>query len=436
MELSLTAIAVIGIISLLFLLVIGMDIGLAMLIVGFLGYALITGPTAALGMLRQAPATMAASYSLCVIPLFIMMGNFAYASGVSEGLFTVGDKWLSRLPGGLACATIISCAIFGAVCGSTAATAATMGIIAVPAMRKFGYSDALSTGTVSVGGTLGIMIPPSTPLIVYGIMAEQSIGSLFAAGIVPGIMMAALCIVTIIIQVKLNPKLAPSTDRVITWKERIFSLKELFWIVILFGVVLGGMFSGFFTINEAAAFGAFGGLLIMIIRKKFTWKSFKAVMKDSVKTTAMCYLILIGADLFGRFLVISQLPLNLASFIGTLAVSKYLIMAVIVVIYAVMGCFMDALPMITLTVPIFLPIVTQLGFDPIWFGVLCIMVMMLGLVTPPVGLNCYVISGVAKDVPLSQIFKGSFPFFPALSLSIVLIIIFPQIVLWLPNLLR
>ncbi len=430
---DLTTIAALGIVALLVLMVLGMDIGIAMLTVGLVGYCLVTSLPAALGILRQAPATMASNYSFCVIPLFIMMGNFAFASGMSDGLFDVGDKWLSRLPGGLACATVAACAGFGAICGSTAATAATMGVVAIPAMRKYGYDDSLSTGTVSVGGTLGIMIPPSAPLIVYGIMAEQSIGRLFAAGVLPGLLLAALCIAAVIIQVKRNPALAPRTDRVITWKDRFSSLKGLFWVAILFGVVLGGMFTGIFTVNESAAFGALMGLIIMALRRKLTWNSFRAVMKDTVKTTAMTYVILIGADVFGRFLAISQLPMNLASFIKNLDVSKYLVLLIIVAIYAVMGCFMDALPMITLTVPIFLPIVQNLGFDAIWFGVLCILVMELGLVTPPVGLNCYVIAGVAKDVPLSKIFRGSLPFVPAILAAVVLVVLFPGIVTWLPT---
>lgn len=429
-----TTIAVLGIVVLLVLLILGMDIGLAMLLTGTVGYMLITNINAALGVLRQAPATQASNYALCVIPLFIMMGNFCFASGMSEGLFDVGDKWLSKMPGGLSCATVAACAGFGAICGSTTATAATMGVVAIPTMRKYGYADSLSTGAVSVGGTLGIMIPPSTPFIVYGIMAEQSIGRLFAAGVMPGIMTAILCMAVIVFQVLRNKSLAPSTNRKITWRDRLISLKGLFWVAILFIIVLGGMFTGFFTVNEAAAFGAFGGLVIMAIRRRLTWKSFLAVMKDTIKTTAMSYVILVGADVFSKFLAISKLPMTLANFIEGLDVSRYIILVVIVLIYAIMGCFMDALPMITLTVPIFLPIMTSLGFDPIWFGVVCVLVMQLGLITPPVGLNCYVIAGVAKDVPLSTIFKGSLPFVPAILAAVILVTVFPQIATWLPTL--
>jgi tripartite ATP-independent transporter DctM subunit len=301
-------------------------------------------------------------------------------------------------------------------------------------MRKYGYDDALSTGVVSVGGTLGIMIPPSTTFIVYGIMTEQSIGRLFAAGIIPGIVTALLFMTTVVVIVKLKPGSAPKTTEGFTWGERIQSLKGLFWIIILFGVVFGGLFSGLTTVNESAALGAFCALVIMIVRRKFTGRSILKVMKDSIKTTAMVYLILIGAEMFGKFLAITRLPMTLADMIREMNVSPYVVMFIIIVIYAVMGCFMDALPMITLTIPIFIPIILELGFDPIWFGVVCVLVVQLGLITPPVGLNCYVIAGIAKDVPLSKIFRGSAPFIPALLVSILLVILFPEVVLWLPNL--
>ena len=430
---SATTLSVIGIIVLIVLLFLGINIGLGMLFVGFVGYMMAVNINAAIGQLKLAPFTIASNYSFCVIPLFIIMGNFAYASGISDGLFNVGDKFLSRFHGGLGWATIAACALFGAICGSTAATAATMGVIAVPAMRKYGYDDGLACGTISIGGTLGIMIPPSTPFIVYGIMAEQSIGRLFAAGVFPGIMLAVFCCITINIVVRRNPSLAPDTNVRYSLKEKLGSLKGIIWFVLLFGVVLGGMFSGFFSINESAAVGAAFAIVITIIKKRMTWKVFKATMIDSVKTTAMTYVILIGADLFGKFLAITKLPMNLANAISSMNVSRYVVLLMIVVIYAIMGCLMDALPMITLTVPIFLPIILQLGFDPIWFGVVIVLVMELGLITPPVGLNCYIIAGVAKDVPLAKIFKGSAPFIFPVLVAIVVVTIFPQIALFLPT---
>ena len=430
---SLTATAFIGILILLALMFLGMNIGAAMLFVGFGGYFYVVNFHAALGVLQTIPSTQASAYSLVVIPLFVLMGNFAFAAGMSEGLYDVAHKWLGRLPGGLACATIAACAGFGAICGSTTATAATMGTVALPEMRKYRYDDALSTGTVSVGGTLGIMIPPSTPMIIYGIIAQVSIGRLFAAGVIPGVLLAALLILSVVIMVKRNPEIAPKSDK-FTFMEKIKSLKGIVNMVILFGFVFAGMFSGVFTINEAAACGAFIAFVIMALMRRLTIKSLFEVMKDTVKTTGMCFMMLIGATVFGNFLAITQVPMKLASYVSGLNVSPYIVLFFIVVVYAILGCFMDALPMIMLTVPIFLPVILKLGFDPIWFGVIIILVMELGLITPPVGMNCYVISGIAKDVPLSKIFKGSIPFAIALVLCIVIVTAFPSLATWLPTL--
>jgi len=426
-------IAVAGIIALLLLLFLGMNIGLAMLFVGFSGYAVVVNLKAALGILQTVPSTQASTYALSVIPLFVLMGNIAFRSGMSQGLYNAGNKWLSRVPGGLACGTILACAGFGAICGSTSATAATMGSIAIPEMKKYGYSDELATGSISIGGTLGIMIPPSTPMIIYGIIAEVSIGRLFAAGILPGLLLSLLYIMTVVIQVKRNPSLAP-TGETYTLKEKLASLKDLFSMFILFLGVFFGMFSGLFTINEAAAFGSFLAFIILIVKGRFNMENLYGILFDTVKTTAMAYLMLIGATVFGNFLAITRLPMSLASFIGGLDVSRYVIFAFIVLIYAVLGMLMDALPMIMLTVPIFYPIILRLGFDPIWFGVVIIMAMSLGLITPPVGINCFIISSIAKDVPLSRIFKGAIPFTIAVLLGIIIVTIFPGLATWIPNL--
>ena len=430
---DLNLVAAVGVIILLILLFLGMNIGIAMMAVGFFGYAYVVNFNAALGVLANVPTTQASTYALTVIPLFVMMGNFAFATGMSSGLYDAGNKLLSRLPGGLSCATIAASACFGAICGSTQATAATIGVIAIPEMRRYGYGDTLSTGSVSVGGTLGIMIPPSSPMIVYGLLAMASIGQLFAAGILPGILEAVLCMVTVGVLVKINPKLAPASVKY-TAKEMLIAAKGLIPMGILFVFVFGGMFSGLVTINESAAVGAFLGFLMMFIMRRFTWKNFFNVMKDTVKTTSMTYLILIGAVVFGNFLTITNMPMNLAKLIAELDVSRYLVLLLIVVIYAFMGCLMDALPMMMLTVPIFLPIIQELGFDTIWFGVVIIMVMQLGLITPPVGMSCYVISGIARDVPLPTIFRGALPFCIPLLLSIVIITIFPDLALIIPQL--
>ncbi len=430
---SLNMVAILGIVILLVLMFLGMNIGISMLLVGFFGYAYVMNINAAVGVLANVPTTQASSYALTVIPLFVLMGNFAYVSGMSSGLYNAGHKLLARLPGGLACTTVGISTVFGAVCGSTQATCATVGTISIPEMRKHGYDDKLSCGAVSVGGTLGIMIPPSSPMIVYCLLATESVGSMFAAGILPGLIEAALCIVLIICMVKFNPALVKSHER-FTAKEVLKSLPGLIPIVIVFVCVFVGMFTGLFTVNESAAIGAFVAFLIMIIMRKFTWKNFINAMKDTVKTTSMTYLILIGAVVFGNFLTITNMPMNLANAIASMHVNRYVVLIFIIVIYAVLGCLMDALPMMMLTVPIFLPIINQLGFNAIWFGVLIIMVMQMALITPPVGSACYVVSGIAKDVPLTKIFRGALPFVLALCGAIILLIIFPNIALAIPKL--
>ena len=436
-------IGVIGIVVFLVLIFMGMNIGLALLLVGFGGYAAVINPTAAFALLRTDPSTNASTYSFMVVPLFILMGNFAYHAGLSGGLYDCADKWLNRLPGGLACATIAACAGFGAICGSCAATCATMGTIAIPEMRKYSYNNRLATGSVAMGGTLGILIPPSTPMIIYCIMAESSIGKQFIAGILPGLMMAVLCIVTIILQVALNPALAPRGQKY-TLKERLVSLKGLVGVAILFGVVLGGMFSGAFSVNQASAIGAFLAAILMVINMAvnsgLSWKAFWAKFSDAMWTTiqtfAMTFLIIIGASVFCKFLTLTQIPMQLANFIGSLNVSRYIIIVLMTVVYLFLGMIMDELPMIMLTVPIFLPIAVELGFDPIWFGIYVILAMELGAVSPPVGLNCFIISGVAKDVPLGEIYKGALPFMLTIFIGIAFITIFPSIVLVLPNLMN
>ena len=427
--------AIIGIIAMVVLLLLGMNIGLCMMLIGIIGYSLITNVGATIGLLRQIPASTASNYNMVVIPLFVFMGNLAFVAGISDGLFKAANKWLSRLPGGLACAAIAACAAFGAICGSAQATVATMGAVSVPAMREYGYKDTLSTGAVAVGGTLGIMIPPSTPFIVYAMMAEQSVGQLFAAGIIPGIITALILMAFVVVMVIRKPSLAPKSDIKYSILEKIKGLKDVWGMAVLFVIVLIGMFTGLFTVSEAAGIGAFAALVITIITRKFTFKVFLGVIKDTLKTCAMIYVILIGATVFGKFLTISQLPMRIASFIAGLTVSPLIIIAIIAVIYAIMGCFIDALPMITLTVPIFLPIIYSLGYSPIWFGVMIVLVMQLGFITPPVGMCAYVMSGVIKDVTLPTVFKGVAPFVPAIIIAVAIIVIFPSLSTWLPSLL-
>jgi len=423
-----------GIVALVVLIFAGMNIGLSMLIVGFVGVVAVSGLDPAVGVLKTAPFTTAATYSLAVIPLFVFMGELAFASGMSSGLYNAGRKWLARLPGGLCCGTLAACAGFAAICGSTAATAATVGTVALPEMKASGYKDSLATGSLAAGGTLGILIPPSTGFIVYGIISETSIGRLFAAGIIPGLMLALLMIATVIVSVKISPELAPASPAT-TWKEKLASIPGLMPVLVLFAFVIGGMFSGLFTATEAAGAGAFVCLLYLLARLRFTWKGFETILRNTIKTTAMIFLIVIGATVFGYFLTMTQLPASLAGAVMDSGLNKYVVVALVILMYILLGAIMDALAMLMLTVPIFLPVVVALGFDPVWFGVVVVLACEVGLITPPVGLNVYVIGGIAKGVPLPTIFRGALRFVIPLLVMVVILASAPIISLWLPNLL-
>jgi tripartite ATP-independent transporter DctM subunit len=425
-------IALLGIAVMLVLMFLGMNVGTAMFCVGFLGYAVIVNFNAAVGLFRTAPMAQAMKYSFMVIPLFTLMGNAAFEAGLSAGLYDFARKWLSRIPGALACATILASAAFGAICGSSTATVSTMGTVAVPEMRKYGYSDKLAVGTVAAAGGLGVLIPPSGTMIIYGVSTELSISQLFMAGVLPGILLALLLMLVVQIWCRINKSLAPSGEKC-AWIDRFKSLKGIIGVVILFLLVLGGMFVGIFTVNEAAAIGAFLGLLLMIVYHKFTIKSCIHVMKATVKNSAMIFWLILGATVFGNFLTISKLPMNLAAFIQDLDVSKYVVFLIIIVIYAGLGMIMDAAPMILLTIPIFYPVITNLGFDGIWFGVIIVLVVNLGFITPPVGMNCYVIKGVVKDIPLPTVFAGSAPFIFAIIAAVLICTIFPQLATWIPS---
>ncbi len=428
-------IAVIGIIILLILLVAGMNIGAAMMAVGFFGVWYFRGFTPAMTVFATVPFTQATMYSFAVIPLFVLMGQFAFMSGISSDLFDFANKWLGSLKGGLAMATVAACAAFSAICGSTAATAATMGVVALPEMRKYGYDDGLACGSIAAGGTLGILIPPSTGFIIYGIVAGQSIGALFAAGVMPGILLAICYIFSIAITVRVRPGLAPKSEK-FTWKEKIIAIKGGLGMIILFAIVIGGMFTGFFSANEASCVGAFVGLLFMAFKRQLTWKNFITCLRDTLKTTGMVLFILIGAYVFGQFLAFSRMPMTMADWITGLGVNRYVVLVSVIIMYVILGCFMDSLAMVMLTVPIFQPIMEDLGFDMVWYGVVMIMVMECGLITPPVGMNVYIVSGVAKDVPLMNIFKGVAPMVGGMIVAIIFIILFPDIALWLPSIVK
>lgn len=426
-------IAIIGIVVLLILLVMGMNIGICMMAVGFFGYWAITNFKAALIVFQKVPFSQAGTYSYVVIPLFVLMGQLCYYSGMSKDLYNMFQKLLGNIKGGLAMATVAACACFSAICGSTAATAATMGVVALPEMREHGYEDGMACGSIAAGGTLGILIPPSTGFIIYGIVSGASIGALFAAGIIPGIILALCYIASIAVTVKRHPERAPGRVKS-TAREKIASLKGGLAMVVLFLVVIGGMFANLFTANQAAALGVVMALVYLILRRKFTFKVLLTCLRETLKTSGMIFLILIGAFVFGTFLTASGLPTILANFVTSLNVSRYVVLLVLIILYAIMGCFMDSLAMVMLTVPIFLPIMTELGFNPIWYGVIMIMVMEMGLITPPVGMNVYIVSGVAKDVPLQTIFRGVAPMVIGMLVAVLIVCVFPDIALILPRL--
>lgn len=432
---SLNMIAGLGMLALIALLLLGMNIGLCMFLVGFVGYAVALNFKAALGILMTSTVTNAMTYSFSVIPLFILMGQFAFRAGLSDGLFEAANTWFGRVKGGLCLATIVACATFGAICGSLAATAATMAVVAMPEMRKRNYDAGLSVGCIAAGGTLGTLIPPSTPFILYGIIAQESIGKLFSAGIVPGILMAVCFCGVAMFQIWRNPEMAPAGTQ-FTMKQKLVSLKGCIPIVLLFGSSIGGMFTGIFSATEAAGVGAFLSFVFLIIMRRATWENIKDALIETLKTSGMTLCIVLGAYMLGYFLAVTKLPMNLAGWVAGLAVPPIFVIAVIILIYAVMGCFMDGLAMTLLTVPIFLPIIKGLGYDPIWFGVVIVMVQNLGAITPPVGMSCYVVAGAVKDVPLMTVFKGTAPMIFAFMIAFILVVSFPQLSLWLPNLVR
>ncbi len=426
-------IGIIGIIVLIGLIFLGLNIAMSLMIVGFFGYAIVVNFKAAISVLSTVPAAQASSYAMMVVPLFILMGNFAYRAKLSQGLYTCAKLWLSRVPGNLACATIAACAGFGAICGSTPATCATMGTIAIPEMEKEGYDNKLATGSVAVGGTLGILIPPSTPMILYAVLTSCSVGAMFSAGVLPGITLAVICIITVVILCRMHEGYAPPASKV-PWKDRFISLKGLIAVVILFGVVLGGMFTGWFSVAQCSAVGAAIGMILLIMPGRcFNWKTIISAFKECVRTFAMTFLMIVGASVFSSFLTITNLPTTLASAIGGMNVSKYVILLMITIVYLALGMIMDALPMMMLTVPIFYPVIMELGFSVIWFGIYIILVMCLGSITPPVGICCFVIKGIKKDLSLGTIYRSVLPFIISVFVMIALLIIFPQIATCIPN---
>jgi tripartite ATP-independent transporter DctM subunit len=429
------AVGVLGIVALLLLFLLRVPIAFSMATAGFAGFAYLSGIDPALSLLSQEIFDTFSSYPLSVIPMFILMGSFAYASGISERLFSTTYTWVGGLRGGLTMATVLACAGFAAICGSTAATAATMGKIALPEMKKYRYDQTLATGTVASAGTLGILIPPSTVLIVYAILTEESIGQLFIAGIVPGIILSLMFVAVVAILCARDPKLGPP-GKATTWGAKVKATKGVVDAALLFLLAIGGLMLGWFSPTQAGAIGAAGALAIGLVRRTLTWKEFVATGTDGLLTSCMVLFIIAGAIVFGRFMAVSQLPFMLAEWVGNLPIHRMAVMAVILLIYFVGGFFMDSMAFMVVTLPIFFPIVQKLGFDPIWFGVMMVLLGEMGVITPPVGVNVFVIKGIAPEVPLNQIFRGIFPFLYALILLTIVILIFPETATFLPRLVK
>ncbi len=414
------------------LLAAGIQIGFAMGVAGFVGTTVFIDMDASLALLGQTGFETMITYDLSIVPLFVLMGSFATSSGLSENLYRACHTWLGHKRGGLALATIGGCGAFAAICGSSLATAATMTKVALPEMLRYNYDKRLATGSIAAGGTIGILIPPSVILVLYGILTESNIGHLFLAGIIPGLMMVLFFMVTISIITYRNPELGPRGP-VASTAKKIRALGDVWGTILLFILVIGGIYLGVFTPTEAAGIGAVGAFLLGVLANRMKPKVFLECLVDTVRTSGMIFTILIGAILFNNFLVLSSVPTDLGDWINTLPLSKYSILVVILLIYLVLGCALDALAMVLLTVPIFFPIISNMGFDPIWFGVLIVMVVELGLITPPVGMNVFIIKGIAPEMPIGDIFRGVLPFVVAQVLLISLLVFFPILATWLPQ---
>lgn len=424
--------ALLGFLLLLLLLAGSMPVGFVMAVVGLVGFAMVVSGPAALSLATIDLYTTFADYNLTTIPLFVLMGQVAFHTGISRGLFQAAYHWMGRLPGGLAMSTVGACTAFGAICGSGPATSATMASVALPEMRRYKYDLQLATGCVASGGGLGMLIPPSIVFIVYAILTEQSIGRLFLAGVVPGLLIAVLFCGVIWIQCTRQPQLAPPGP-VFTWREKVVSLRGVWETLLLFVLVMGGMFRGFFTPTEGAAIGAAGALVLALLKRQLTWAKLEQCLLESIRTSCMVMTIVAGAIIFGKFLAVTQVPASLASWLTSLSLPGWGVIGLILLFYLVGGCFLDALALDILTIPIFYPVVVALGYDLAWFGVMIVVVTMMGVITPPVGVCAYVVSGMARDVAMETVFRGCLPFLGALVLAALLLTVFPALATFLPD---
>ncbi|MAF47261.1 MAG: TRAP transporter large permease [Rhodospirillales bacterium] len=427
-----TLIGVSAIAGLFLLIFLRVPIGIALAIAGVAGYSQLNGFGPTLALLGSVPFEIAYNYDLSIIALFVLMGNFAMVSGMSRDLYAMARSLVGHWPGGLASATVVGCAGFAAVSGSSLASAVTMGRVALPEMERYNYSPRLATGCVAAGGTLGILIPPSTGFIIYALLTEESIGQLFLAGVLPGILLTALFMLTIALMTRRDPEIGPAAPRM-NWAERRQSLARSVWLIGIVVVVLGGIYVGVFTPVEAAAIGAFLTFILTLLRKKLSFDTLKFCTIETIKTFAMVYLIVIGAFLFSPFLALTEIPKNLAVFVGGLGLAPLVVLLLIVLGYIILGTFLEGIAIMVLSIPIVFPMILDLGFDPIWFGALLVVVLEMSLISPPLGLNVFVVKGIAEGVPMSEIFKGIIPFWGAMLVCAAFLIAFPKIALLLPE---
>ena len=424
---------ILGSALLVFLLFLRMPIAFVMMFVGFLGISYLTSVNAALPVVAKTVYETAAHYPYTIIPLFILMGGFAGNAGITRELYETFDKWFRKLPGGLGIATVAACAFFAALSGSSVAAAAAMGTVAVPEMRRFNYAPKLAVGVVAAGGTLSFLIPPSLGFVVYGMLTEQSIGKLLISGIFPGILLSLAFMVIIVVEVKMDPSLAPATPGEVSFKEKLLAFSGVWETLLVFFIVMGGIYLGFINPTEAGAIGATALFVIALLKKKITLKNLSASLLEAVRISVLVLFLVAGANVFSYFLALSTIPTAVSSWMAALQVSRYVILSIIIIIYLILGCFLDAISMMVLTMPVIFPVIKALGFDPIWFGVICVIMMEAGLITPPVGLNVYTLAGVVKDVPMETIFRGAVPFLIAMVAVVIIITFFPQICLFLPS---
>lgn len=421
-----------GFVLLFVLMLLRVPVGMAMALVGVGGYAMLVNSTAALKLIGQTSMRTVTDYTFGVIPMFLLMGAFVSTSGISKELFRAANTFLGHRRGGLGIATIAACGGFAAISGSSVATAATFSTVAYPEMRRFGYPQSFATGVIAAGGTLGAMLPPSTVLAVYAIITQQDIGKLFVAGVLPGLLAIGMHMITIGIIAWVKPDFLPAAPRA-SWDERIEALKNVWAPLLLFVFVIGGLYGGLFTPTEAGGMGAGGAFLIGILRGRLSREGIRNSLLQATRTAAAVFTVLIGALLFGYFLTITQTPQKVTEFLTSLGLGRYGVLLLIMVMYLILGCLMDAMAMIILTVPIIFPVITHLGFDPIWFGVIIVMTVELGLIHPPVGMNVFVIKSVIPEVSFSTIFKGVIPFICADLVRLAILIAFPIIALYLPS---